>query len=217
VRGKLAVDSVFATARAGIKHVSRPRRPTQYLKAPHGVRVSASWRSRCRRSQSVDSHASGLTCPAKTDNFWAFREFTKRLACTATEYGISVEIQSEAWTTQECPQCGSTDRTTRHQDTLTCSCGFKEHADLTASETFLRRHQNSERSDWRTSHDVSPQRQTAGRGNHTLTVPTNSAQTRVPSTVTGMLVPGNRRPTETPTEETPASSGGSRELCSLPA
>jgi len=29
VRGKLAVDSVFATARAEIKTVSRPRRPTQ--------------------------------------------------------------------------------------------------------------------------------------------------------------------------------------------
>jgi len=37
------------------------------------------------------------------------------------------------------PQCGSTDRTTRHRDTLTCPCGFEGHADLTASETFLKR------------------------------------------------------------------------------
>ena len=29
MRGRLAVDSVSATVRAGIKHVSRPRRPTQ--------------------------------------------------------------------------------------------------------------------------------------------------------------------------------------------
>jgi len=77
---------------------------------------------------------------AKTHNFWAFKQFTERLACTAEEYGISVEVRSEAWTSQECPQCGSTDRTTRHQDTLTCPCGFEGHADLTASETFLRRH-----------------------------------------------------------------------------
>ncbi|MBP1953322.1 putative RNA-binding Zn-ribbon protein involved in translation (DUF1610 family) [Halarchaeum rubridurum] len=56
------------------------------------------------------------------------------------EYGISVEVRSEAWTSQECPQCGSTDRTKRHQDTLTCPCGFEGHADLTASETFLKRH-----------------------------------------------------------------------------
>jgi len=76
---------------------------------------------------------------AKTHNFWAFRQFTERLACTAEEYGISVEVRSEAWTSQECPQCGSTDRTTRHQDRLTCPCGFEGHADLTASETFLRR------------------------------------------------------------------------------
>ncbi len=61
---------------------------------------------------------------AKTHNFWSFRKFTERLACTAEEFGISVEVRSEAWTSQECPQCGSTDRTTRHRDTLTCPCGF---------------------------------------------------------------------------------------------
>ena len=77
---------------------------------------------------------------AKTHNFWAFRAFINRLACTAEEYGMEVEVRSEAWTSQECPNCGSTDRTTRHQDSLTCACGFDGHADLTASETFLRRH-----------------------------------------------------------------------------
>ena len=75
----------------------------------------------------------------KTHNFWAFRAFVTRLACTAEEYGISVKVRSEAWTSRECPNCGSTDRTTRHQDTLTCPCGFEGHADLTASETFLKR------------------------------------------------------------------------------
>ena len=76
---------------------------------------------------------------AKTHNFWAFKKFTKRLACTAEEYGMSVEVRSEAWTSQQCPDCGSTDRTTRHEDTLTCPCGFEGHADLTASRTFLER------------------------------------------------------------------------------
>ncbi|OIB56839.1 IS200/IS605 family transposase [Natrialba sp. SSL1] len=80
---------------------------------------------------------------AKTHNFWAFKQFTERLACTAEEYGISVEVRSEVWTSQECPQCSSTDRTTRHQDTLICPCGFEGHADLTASETFLKRHANN--------------------------------------------------------------------------
>jgi len=75
----------------------------------------------------------------KTHNFWAFRKFIDRLACTAEEYGISIEPRPEAWTSQECPQCGSTDRTTRHRDKLTCQCGFEGHADLTASATFLRR------------------------------------------------------------------------------
>ncbi|MFC5135555.1 MULTISPECIES: RNA-guided endonuclease InsQ/TnpB family protein [Haloferacaceae] len=86
----------------------------------------------------LETHWSADT-NAKTHNFWAFKKFTDRLACTAEEYGISVEIRSEAWTSQECPDCGSTERTTRHQDTLTCPCGFEGHADLTASRTFLER------------------------------------------------------------------------------
>ena len=97
---------------------------------------------------------------AKTHNFWAFRAFVNRLACTAEEYGMSVEVRSEAWTSQTCPNCGSTEDTIRHEDTLTCPCGFEGHADLVASETFLRRHQNSKSSDWRTRHSVSRQRQT---------------------------------------------------------
>jgi putative transposase len=77
----------------------------------------------------------------KTHNFWAFRAFIDRLATTAEEFGIRVEVRTEAWTSQICPQCGSKKDTTRNQDTLKCTCGFEGHADLTASETFLRRHE----------------------------------------------------------------------------
>ena len=87
----------------------------------------------------LDTHWS-VEANAKMHNFWAFRAFIDRLACTAEEYGITVEARSEAWTTQTCPNCGSTTDTIRHQDTLTCSCGFEGDADLVASETFLRRH-----------------------------------------------------------------------------
>jgi putative transposase len=85
----------------------------------------------------LDTHWSVET-NVKTHSFWAFRSFVDRLACTAEEYGLSVEIRSEAWTSRKCPNCGSTADTMRHQDTLACSCGFEGHADLTASETFLR-------------------------------------------------------------------------------
>ena len=87
----------------------------------------------------LETHWS-IRANAKTHNFWAFRQFIDRLACTAEEYGITVKARSEAWTTQTCPNCGSTTDTVRHQDTLTCSCGFEGHADLVASESFLRRH-----------------------------------------------------------------------------
>ncbi len=32
----------------------------------------------------------------------------------------------------------------RHEDTLTCPCGFEGHGDLTASETFLRENSDCE-------------------------------------------------------------------------
>ncbi|APX98648.1 RNA-guided endonuclease InsQ/TnpB family protein [Natronorubrum daqingense] len=82
---------------------------------------------------------------AKLHNFWTFRRFVGRLADTAEEFGITVEVRTEAWTSQTCPNCGSTEDTTRHQDTLTCTCGFEGHADLAASETFLRRHETVSR------------------------------------------------------------------------
>ena len=40
----------------------------------------------------------------------------------------------------------------------------------------------------------------------------NSAQTRVPSIVTGILLPASRRPAETPTEGTPSSPAAGRLL-----
>ncbi|OYR82960.1 IS200/IS605 family transposase, partial [Halorubrum ezzemoulense] len=80
----------------------------------------------------------------KTHNFWAFKKFVHRLACVCEEYGISLEAESEAWTSQTCPECGDHEETVRHGETLTCPCGFEGNADLTASETFLRENSDTE-------------------------------------------------------------------------
>ena len=80
-----------------------------------------------------------ITANQKTHNFWAFRQFVKRLACVCEEFGMELEADGEEWTSQECPHCGERDETVRHKDTLTCPCGFDGHADLTASRTFLHR------------------------------------------------------------------------------
>jgi len=79
----------------------------------------------------------------KTHNFWAYRRFINRLECVCEEYGITVKDESEAWTSQECPECSERDETVRHEDSLTCPCGFEGHADLVASESFLRRQSNA--------------------------------------------------------------------------
>jgi putative transposase len=75
----------------------------------------------------------------KTHQFWAYRSFIDRLATTAEEYGITVEVESEAYTTAECPVCGERDETDRDGDVFRCSCGYEGHADLDASRTFLER------------------------------------------------------------------------------
>ena len=78
----------------------------------------------------------------KTHNFWAYRRFINRLEDVCEEYGITVNEESEAWTTQMCPECGEHKGTIRHEDSLACPCGFEGHADLVASESFLRRQNN---------------------------------------------------------------------------
>jgi putative transposase len=79
----------------------------------------------------------------KTHNFWAYRRFINRLENVCEKYGITVKEETEEWTSQECPECGERDETVRHEDTLACSCGSEGHADLVASESFLRRQTNA--------------------------------------------------------------------------
>ncbi|MEF8830479.1 MAG: transposase [Halobacteriales archaeon] len=80
----------------------------------------------------------------KTHQFWAYRSFIDRLATTAEEYGITVKVESEAYTTVECPVCGERENTDRNGDVFRCSCGYEGHADLDASRTFLERQAGNE-------------------------------------------------------------------------
>jgi hypothetical protein len=73
-----------------------------------------------------------------------FNRFSKCLACVCEEYGISLKVESEAWTCQACPDCGDHEKTIRHKDTLTCLCGPEENANLRPSETLLREHSETE-------------------------------------------------------------------------
>jgi len=73
----------------------------------------------------------------KTHQFWAYRSFVERLSHIAEEYGITVEVRSEADTTRTCPVCGEQDDTDRDGDVFRCPCGHEAHADLCASRTFL--------------------------------------------------------------------------------
>jgi putative transposase len=75
----------------------------------------------------------------KTHQFWAYRSFIDRLATTAEEYGITVGVESEAFTTAECLVCGEREETERNGDVFRCPCGYAGHADLDASRTFLER------------------------------------------------------------------------------
>jgi putative transposase len=80
----------------------------------------------------------------KTHQFWAFRSFIDRLTTTAEEYGISVEVRSEALTTVTCVECGEQVETERHGDVFRCSCGYAGHADLDASRIFFEQETDTE-------------------------------------------------------------------------
>nr|WP_308203514.1 zinc ribbon domain-containing protein [Halorubrum ezzemoulense] len=61
----------------------------------------------------------------------------ERLSHTAGEYGITVEMRSEADTIRTCPAYGEQDDTDRDSDVFRCPCSHEAHADLCASRTFL--------------------------------------------------------------------------------
>lgn len=75
VRGQLAGNSLFAMASTETKHMSRLRRTTQNkrLRSLRGVQVPVSCRSQHRRSQSLVSYPSGLTCLASST--WQAHDF----------------------------------------------------------------------------------------------------------------------------------------------
>jgi len=122
---------------------------------------------------------------AKTHQFWAFRAFIDRLLYAAEEYGIRVEVQSEANTTRTCPVCGEREDTDRDGDVFRCPCGHEAHADLCASRTFL----EQQTCELEGGSMARPVRLTWDDHNWSETphsprgkVPTRSAQTRVPAT-----------------------------------
>ncbi|MDY6775805.1 MAG: transposase [Halobacteria archaeon] len=91
----------------------------------------------------LDTHWS-VEVNTKTHNFWAFSRLIDRLNHVCEEYGITVVEQSEAFTTQTCPECGSSENTHRDGDLFRCDeCGFSGHADLKASRVFLERETGS--------------------------------------------------------------------------
>lgn len=49
-----------------------------------------------------------MTVTEKTNPFWAYRGFVDRLAYTAEEFSITLEVRTASWTSQGCPACGST-------------------------------------------------------------------------------------------------------------
>jgi len=60
------------------------------------------------------------------------------------ENNIFLEAESKACTSQTCPERGGHKETVHHEETPACSSGFEAHADLTASETFLRENSDTE-------------------------------------------------------------------------
>ncbi|WP_049934605.1 RNA-guided endonuclease InsQ/TnpB family protein [Haloplanus natans] len=75
----------------------------------------------------------------KLTEFWANRRFTDRLGHLCDEHGIELVTVQEFDSSQECPDCGTVEGTTRDRDRLRCRCGYEGHADLTAARTLLSR------------------------------------------------------------------------------
>ena len=74
---------------------------------------------------------------------WAYGEFARMIEYKAKLAGITVERVDEAYTSQECPQCGHRKKPSGRD--YTCSeCGFHGHRDVVGAANIRRKYVGSE-------------------------------------------------------------------------
>ncbi|WP_199614162.1 RNA-guided endonuclease InsQ/TnpB family protein [Paenibacillus alkalitolerans] len=72
-------------------------------------------------------------------NSWAFYDLEKKLTYKSRLAELRVEKVSPFKTSQECSKCGRINKSNRRKANYTCSCGYKDHADVNASFTISKR------------------------------------------------------------------------------
>ena len=73
----------------------------------------------------------------KNHNFWSHRQLLERIELTVGDVGIAVPEVSEADSSSECPDCGSTD-VTRNGDSVRChGCELDAHSDVAGAWNIL--------------------------------------------------------------------------------
>ena len=73
----------------------------------------------------------------KTHNFWSHRQLLNRIELTLGDVGICVGEVTEADSSSECPECGSSD-VTRRGDSFRChDCELDAHSDVAGAWNIL--------------------------------------------------------------------------------
>jgi putative transposase len=73
----------------------------------------------------------------KTHNFWSHRQLLERIELTLGDVGITVQEVTEAGSSSECPDCGSSD-VTRCGDSFRChDCELDAHSDVAGAWNIL--------------------------------------------------------------------------------
>ena len=77
-----------------------------------------------------DNNDKGNKINSLIHNFWSFRYVIERLRVTAENFGISVRVVKESYTSSRCPWCSS-EKVRRHKRLFKClSCGIEAHRDV---------------------------------------------------------------------------------------
>ncbi len=77
-----------------------------------------------------DNNDKGNKINSLIHNFWSFRYVIERLRVTAENFGISVRVVKESYTSSRCPWCSS-EKVRRRKRLFKClSCGIEAHRDV---------------------------------------------------------------------------------------
>lgn len=131
---RFVLNEARVAAKEIVEYAKGFERPVLVLEDLRGIRALAS-RSKPKRSRRSRYLLST----------WAYRVLWKCIGEEAEEYGVPLVLETPAWSSRTCPECGDARESNRKGAKFHCGhCGYRNHADVVGATNLYRRWLNEQ-------------------------------------------------------------------------